>query len=269
MAGFLDEVKNFCILTVNQGYDAAATSIQLAAGEGSKAPADSEHYNLVWYKNGPDVDDNGIPRYVNPADDPNVEIIRVHSRSGDTLTSVSRGQEGTTAKTHNIAGAFYRLALVPTKKFRDDINAKLNWIRSAFRGKLSAEQVYSGAQTSSAVPFDAEDFDILNNFNEAGALTKFKARETGIYFLYCSLFCQSVTSGDSMTLEFRKNGSTTIEAKRIIWNATTGTVDLTAIVSLLINDTVEVTITTSAGVTIPVSIRTKFIGAAIGLYSTI
>lgn len=110
----LDPVTNFALVEVSTGYDDTATSIALSAGEGAKlpAPASDGEFNLVWWNS---------TDYANPADDPNVEIVRVTARSTDTLT-VTRAQESTSGSTKNAGGKTYKMALTPTKKTIDDID---------------------------------------------------------------------------------------------------------------------------------------------------
>ena len=106
----LDPTINFGKVTVSTGYDDADTSIVLSSGHGANLPS-TFSYNLVWW-NSTDYDD--------PADDPNVEIVRCTNRSTDTLT-VTRAQEGTAASTKNTGGKTYKMALCFTKKMKDDI----------------------------------------------------------------------------------------------------------------------------------------------------
>lgn len=109
----LDAVKNFGKVTVNTGYDASATSIVLSSGHGAKlpAPATDGQFNLVWWN---------ATDYADPADDPNVEIVRCTARSSDTLT-VTRAQEGTSASTKNTTDKTYKMILALTKKMLQDI----------------------------------------------------------------------------------------------------------------------------------------------------
>lgn len=111
---FLDPVKNNVNVTVSTTYDAVATSIVLASGEGAKLPDPSTdgEFNLVWYDS---------TTYPDPNDDPNVEIVRVTAVSTDTLT-VTRNQEGSGASTKNTASVTYKMGLFPTKKLVDDID---------------------------------------------------------------------------------------------------------------------------------------------------
>src|SRR4051794_25500964 len=99
----LDPVTNFAKCTVSTGYSAAATSVALSSGHGARFPQPSTDgaFNVVWWN---ETD------YPDPADDPNVEIVRVTARSSDTLT-VTRAQEGTSATTKNGSGKTYRMIL--------------------------------------------------------------------------------------------------------------------------------------------------------------
>ena len=81
-----DPVKNFARVEVSTGYDDADTSIVLSGSEGAKLPdtATEGAYNLVWWNS---------TDYINPLDDPDVEIVRVTTRSTDTLTVSSSAGE--------------------------------------------------------------------------------------------------------------------------------------------------------------------------------
>jgi len=109
----LDPAKNFAKATVSAGYSAAATSIALTSGGGSKFPDPGllGAFNVVWWNS---------TDYANPSDDPNVEIVRVTGISTDTLT-VTRAQEGTSASTKNTSGKTYSMILGITKKMIDDL----------------------------------------------------------------------------------------------------------------------------------------------------
>lgn len=124
MAVFIDPVKNFGKVTVSTGYDASATSIALTSGHGAELPAPSTDgaFNVTWWNS---------TDYPDPADDPNVEIVRVTARSTDTLT-VTRAQEGTAASTKNTASKTYKMTLDITKKTRDNIEAALqqSWLNN-------------------------------------------------------------------------------------------------------------------------------------------
>lgn len=111
-----DPVKNFAKVEVSTGYDAAALSVVLDAGDGAKlpAPAADGAFNLVWWNS---------TDYPDPSDDPNKEIVRCTARSTDTLT-VTRAQESTGASTKNTGGKTYKMILAPTAKTITDLSTK-------------------------------------------------------------------------------------------------------------------------------------------------
>ncbi|MCK5217614.1 MAG: hypothetical protein KAJ93_07480 [Methanosarcinales archaeon] len=108
----VDQVANFKKVTVSTGYNNTATSIVLATGQGAELPDPSgDNYNLVWWDS---------TNYNDPADDPNVEIVRVTAKSTDTLT-VTRDQESSGASNKNNADATYKMILAPTAKTITDM----------------------------------------------------------------------------------------------------------------------------------------------------
>lgn len=92
-------VKNFAKGTVSTGYGASANSIGLTTGHGSRFEGTTFPYPAVWWN---------ATDYADPSDDPNVEIVSVTARTGDTLT-ITRAQEGTTATAKNTASKTYKL----------------------------------------------------------------------------------------------------------------------------------------------------------------
>ena len=126
----LNSAANFVQVQASTGYDSSVTSILLQSGRGWKLPA--APFNLVWW-DGHD--------YPNPANDPNVEIVRVTVISGDTLT-ITRAQEGTSASNKNTGGKTYSLVLGITAKMISDIG-------TATGGGVPVEnEVVSGSGTS-------------------------------------------------------------------------------------------------------------------------
>ena len=106
----MDNFKNFAKVTVSTGYDAAATSIALTAGHGTRLPA--APFNATWWNS---------TDYPDPSDDPNAEIVRVTAIATDTLT-VTRAQESTTASTKNTASKTYKMiAGLTAKTFNSDL----------------------------------------------------------------------------------------------------------------------------------------------------
>lgn len=126
----LDSVANFIEVQASTGYSSAATSITLQSGQGSKLPA--APFNLIWWNS---------TDYPNPANDPNVEIVRVTNVSTDTIT-ITRGQEGTTAANHNTSGKTYNLVLGITAKMITDLAAQTG------NGVPVENEVVSGSGTS-------------------------------------------------------------------------------------------------------------------------
>lgn len=92
-------VANFAKGTVSIGYNAAATSIVLASGHGSRFLTSPPSFPLTWYN---------ATDYSDPADDPDREIVLVTARIGDTLT-ITRAQEATSATNKNLAGKTYKV----------------------------------------------------------------------------------------------------------------------------------------------------------------
>jgi hypothetical protein len=153
-----DPVRNFCKVTVSQGYDSTATTVRLVSGEGSKLP-DPEtegQYNLVWWN---------ATDYSDPADDPYREIVRVTAKSGDQLT-VLRGQEGTSAQNHNLAGKVYKMMLALTKKTYEDLQT----IEVYKSGTLVGQRAKLNFQNFD----DVSDDDVNNRINiNLGALMRY------------------------------------------------------------------------------------------------
>ncbi len=106
-------VTNFGKATVSTTYDAAATSIVLTTGHGSRFPS-TFPYPLIWWN---------ATDYPDPADDPNREIVTVTARTGDTLT-VTRGAESTGASTKNAASKTYKMALTITKAMWESLGTQ-------------------------------------------------------------------------------------------------------------------------------------------------
>jgi len=113
----LDPVRNFAYGVLISGISDTDTSLTVSDSDASKFPDPNIDgaFNVVIYN---------YTDYKNPAEDPDVEIVRVtnaQSSGGNITYTITRAQEGTTAKNHNTTGKTYRIILAPTKKMIDDI----------------------------------------------------------------------------------------------------------------------------------------------------
>lgn len=151
----LDQVVNFAKVIASTGYDQNASAIVLASGQGAKLPnAASGAYNLVWWN---------ATDYADPADDPNVEIVRVTAgggAGGDTLT-VTRAQEGTTATQKQNVNKIYKMQLALTAKMIADI-------ASSFGGNVGLKFInvtgtIPGTSFTAAQSFTGKSVIIQNN----------------------------------------------------------------------------------------------------------
>lgn len=156
----LDPVKNFAIVTVSTGYDSSATSIVLTSGHGAKLPS-TFSYNLVWWNS---------TDYGSPADDPNVEIVRITGLSTDTLT-VTRAQEGTSAANHNTSGKTYKMMLGVTAKTITDIDSVMATIAQPIN-----------AQSGTTYTFVLGDAGKLVTFSSSSATTVTIPTNTSVAF---------------------------------------------------------------------------------------
>lgn len=93
----MDHAVNFAKVRVVGNYDESATEISLEEGDGARLP--DTPFNAVWW-NASDFPD--------PADDLEVEVVRVTDNTDDVLT-VTRAQEGRAARSHNLAGKTYQM----------------------------------------------------------------------------------------------------------------------------------------------------------------
>jgi len=223
----LDQRLNFAKVIVSTGYNAAATTIVLGSGEGSKLPGFAGNpYNVTWWNS---------TDFADPADDPTKEIVRVTGRSGDSLT-VTRAQEGTSAANHNTGGKVYKMALCVTKKMIDDIEAVTTGLTkcSFFAGLAGTQSVPTAATQVQFV--DIEDDGGLYN----SGTYQFVCNKVGVYFFGASVEAVSATD-KVLNVQLRKNSTVMQESNSGKAPSTTmhrGTVS--AVMTLAINDTVSV-----------------------------
>ena len=162
----LDNTKNFAKVIVSTGYDATATSIVLHSGHGAKLPAPP--FNITWWN---------VTDYVDPSDDPDVEIDRVINIVGDIITLEDNGfgnrlaQEGTTATVKNIPGKIYRmLAGLTAKTMNNDVatsfvlgfNNTIDWTYDAPTDSWYIDFIHNLNSLSPVVSIkEASDADIV------------------------------------------------------------------------------------------------------------
>ena len=192
----LDKVKNFVKVTVSTGYTSSDTSIVLNSGDGAKLP--TAPFNLIWYN---------ATDYPDVQSDPDKEIVRVTAISTDTLT-ITRGQEGTTAVDHNVAGKTYKMIQSITEKMIEDINNYMAGFASGFVAVPSTTQSIA-ASTDVKVAFDTEKFDGLGEYDTS--LYRFTANAAGRYFFAVDLNFKFDSASDShyCYLFLYKNGEAT------------------------------------------------------------
>jgi hypothetical protein len=88
--------KDLARSTLAAGIAAGATSFTVATGEGAKFPEGPQFVTIY-----------DATTHARPDLDPDKEVIRVSSRSGDTFTVAERGYNGTDDDNHNTAGKTY------------------------------------------------------------------------------------------------------------------------------------------------------------------
>lgn len=112
----MDAYKNFAKSSLASGINTDDLSLSVTTGHGTKFPA--VPFNVViWNKTD----------YADPADDPNVEIVRVTAVATDTFT-ITRAQESTAAVAHNTGGKTYGIiAPLTAKQVNQPVNTQV-WI---------------------------------------------------------------------------------------------------------------------------------------------
>jgi len=213
----LDPVINFGKVTVSTGYDDVATSIVLSSGDGAKLPS-TFSYNMTWWNN---------TDYADPADDPNVEIVRVSGRSTDTLSPIARAQEGTTATVKNLAGKTYKMILSVTKKMIDDIGGYFDGTNSFTELKIDPT-----TSSSTGIIFKGTD-RFIHNFQHptgGGAIPNGKN-------IFIGIGAGNFTMGSTATITTHSSRNIGIGADSLL-NNTTGSSN-----AAMGNDTLKVNTT--------------------------
>src|SRR3972149_1660231 len=112
-----DQVANFGMGQRVTGLTAAATSVVLESGQGARFPdpASGEYNVVIWDT----LYNSAAEAYHASA----AEIGRATAKSSDTFT-VTRAQEGTTARAFNTSGHTYNFELNLTAKILDDLTTR-------------------------------------------------------------------------------------------------------------------------------------------------
>lgn len=130
-------VTNFAKGQVSGYYTAAAVTITLLTGHGSRFPA-TVPFPAIWWN---------ATDYPDPADDPDREIVTVTNRVTDTFT-LTRGAESTTITNKNIANKTYVLMQSVTAQMWRDLEARS--LSQEFRG-LTLQNHYDANKSNSRV----------------------------------------------------------------------------------------------------------------------
>ena len=139
----LDAVTNFGYATLSAGIDSDDTSITLTTGHGARLP--STAFNApIW--------DTSYSSPTAAYHAGAAEIVRVTARSTDTLT-VTRAQEGTTARSFNTSGRTYAIGVVFTKAAYDQLAPADT---PTFTGKITS----SGAVVSAGTAMSGAEVNV-------------------------------------------------------------------------------------------------------------
>lgn len=98
---------NFAEVEFSAGFDSAATTATLVTNDGAKLPKsrrDGPFPLVIW---------NNTDHANNPLADSAREIVWVHDNTGDSISTMLRGQDDTAASNHNTGGKTYRARLIP------------------------------------------------------------------------------------------------------------------------------------------------------------
>ena len=153
----LDAITNFGYATLSAGIDSDDTSITLTTGHGARLP--STAFNApIWDTS------YGSPTLAYHAGA--AEIVRVTARSTDTLT-VTRAQEGTTARSFNTSGRTYAIGVTLTKATYDQLAPSASPV---FTGTITS----SGARIATATAMGSTVVDVTkldNTYSATGDAT--------------------------------------------------------------------------------------------------
>lgn len=213
---YLDPVANFAKANLSAGIDDNDVSLNIDPADAGKFPNPSIQgaFNAVIYN---------ATDFPNPADDPDVEIVRVTSRVSGTF-AITRAQEGTAAAAHNTAGKVYVIANAITKKMIDDIATQSeasNEDATVARAHIETgvDQTIPGGAVSTKVNLATVNFDPNGYFDVVNK--RFIASVAGYYQVNAAVYYQVPIEADAyFSCEIYKNGS--IVSNSVAQSATTG-----------------------------------------------
>ena len=140
----LDAVTNFGYATLSAGIDSDDTSITLTTGQGARLPAGP--FNAVIWDTS--YGSPTVAYHANAA-----EIVRVTTRTTDTLSPITRAQEGTTARSFNTSGRTYAIGVTLTKATYDQLAPADT---PTFTGKITS----SGAVVSAGTAMSGAEVNV-------------------------------------------------------------------------------------------------------------
>lgn len=261
----LYRASNFAIGTLSAGINASQTSFSLQSGDGARFPdfsGSSISYCIVVYNS---------TDYPNPAADPSAEMMIVRGRTGDTFTTVDRGQEGTAAVSHNAPGKIYKAILIWPASQVQAISDKISGlIKSVFRAELTSDQQVPTGSPGSILNFTTESIDPGSVYSTTNK--RFTAPAAGYYRARAQIYIASPSNGVLYDLFIQKNGNgnatgTTIARKTFPQSGTNELIiECSAIISLAAGDTLEAYLCHNAGSSQTVKVdycRTLFEGSPI------
>lgn len=187
--------KNNAKTTItNNPLAAGDLSITLASSTGDVFPAAGVFLATIWT----------IGTYPDPGDDPGMEIVKIDSRSGDTLTvnASGRGFGGTAASSHATGST---IALLMMKEHFDEYDTILN-------GGIVSENI----SASAAIPYSKLT---LTNSIVAGDITSnavttakiLDANVTNAKLASGAVTAAKITAGTITATELASNAITTVK----------------------------------------------------------
>lgn len=234
-------VKNNAESTLASGITAAATSLSVASGEGSKFPGSNFYITI------------------------DSEVLLCTTRTGDMLT-VTRAQSGTTAAIHAIAAV---VSLNIMKEHITELQANQDNHVAAVSGvhslNKSCRVTHSAAQTVpngavTILSFDTERWDTDSIHDNATNNSRLTCKTAGLYLI--TLLCSfSANANGRRSLYLKKNGATWIGIVGLpaVPDGITSTlIEVSTQYQLAVNDYVEGYCYQNSGVDLTVSINAEY-----------